>query len=130
MFHHLFVCGMDDISNTINGAGQYSLVFEKKAIICPCTSACGRKTFRAKFTCSSALLDQDIEGELGSFARFLSAVSSEPDFVACSGVPHSFIQTFDKSAFFKRSVQYLYRFDNLNLDKRSCIKEVIAFSDQ
>ena len=118
MFHHFFVCGIEDIAQSIIESGQYSLEFERKGHYLHMYVRFWKEEFLCKvYVCRSGLLVKDIEGELGSLSRFMSAVSSEPDIVACSGVPLSFIETIDKSPMFKRSLQYPYRFDGFNLEK-------------
>ena len=121
MFHHFFVCGIEDIAHSIVEAGQYSLEFERKGhylhMYVRFLRFCKEEFLCKVYVSRSGLLVKDIEGELGSLSRFLSAVSSEPDIVACSGVPLSFIETIDKSPLFKRSLQYPYRFDGFNLEK-------------
>ena len=54
-------------------------------------------------------------GELGSLARFLSAVSTRPDMVACWGCPVEFAKTIDQSEYFTQGVQSCFRFEHLSL---------------
>ena len=118
IFHHFFVCGLEDISTCVLESGRFSLEFERRGHYLEMHVRFWKQETLCKvFVCRSGLFNKDIEGELGSLSRFLSAVSTEPDIVACSGCPLSFIQTVDKSPIFKHAVQFPYRFDNLKLEK-------------
>ena len=65
--------------------------------------------------CRSSLPVTDVTGELGSYARFLSAVSTRPDIVACAGCPVEFAETIDQSEYFSQGVQSCFRFEQLSL---------------
>ena len=67
------------------------------------------------FICRSSFPATDITGELGSLARFLSAVSTQPDVVACSGCHVDFAKTIDQSDYFPQGVQSCFRFEQLSL---------------
>ena len=67
------------------------------------------------FTCRSSLPATDITGELGSLARFSSAVSIQPDVVACSGCQVDFAKTIDQSDYFPQGVQSCFGFEQLSL---------------
>ena len=60
---------------------------------------------------------RNLEGELGSFSRLLSAVSTEADILAYSGCPQVFGEVIDKSPFFNHGVQYPFQFDELHLER-------------
>ena len=65
--------------------------------------------------CRSSLPATDVTGELGSLARFLSAVSTQPDVVACSGCHVDLVKTIDQSDYFPQGVQSCFRFEQLSL---------------
>ena len=67
--------------------------------------------------CRSSLPAIDVTGELGSLSRFLSAVSTRPDVVACSGCRVDFAKTIDQSMYFSQGVQSCFRFEQLSLAK-------------
>ena len=67
------------------------------------------------YICRSSLPATDVTGELGSLARFLSAVSTRHDMVACSGCPVEFAKTIDQSEYFSQGVQSCFRFGQLSL---------------
>ena len=67
------------------------------------------------YVCRSSLPATDVTGELGSLARLLSAVSTRPDMVACSGCPVEFAKTIDQSEYFTQGVQSCFRFEHLSL---------------
>ena len=67
------------------------------------------------FICRSSLPATDVTGELGSLARFLSAVSTQPDVVACSRCHVDFAKTKDQSDYFSQGVQCCFRFEQLSL---------------
>ena len=69
------------------------------------------------YVCRSSLPATDVTGELGSLARFLSAVSTRPDMVACSGCPVEFAKTIDQSEYFTQGVQSCFRFEHLSLER-------------
>ena len=50
-------------------------------------------------------------GHLGSIARLLSAFSTRPGIVSCSGCPTTILQTLDASPYFEKGTQYPFRFD-------------------
>ena len=67
------------------------------------------------YVCRSSLPATDVTGELGSLARFLSAVSTRPDMVACSGCPVDIAKTINQSEYFTQGVQSCFRFEHLSL---------------
>ena len=67
------------------------------------------------YVCRSSLPATDATGELGSLARFLSAVSTRPDMVAFSGCLVEFAKTIDQSEYFAQGVQSCFRFEQLSL---------------
>ena len=67
------------------------------------------------YNCRSSLPLTDVTGKRGSLARFLSAVSTRPDMVACSGCPVDFANTIDQSEYFSQGVQSCFRFEQLSL---------------
>ena len=67
------------------------------------------------YICRSSLPATDVTGELRSLARFLSAVSTRPDMVACSGCPVEFAKTIDQSEYFSQGVQSCFQFEQLSL---------------
>ena len=108
--------------------GQYSLEFEKRGLYvhlfvrfwhfeCLCRV----------YVCRSGIANKNLEGELGSFSRLLSAISTEADVVAYSGCSQIFGETLDKSPFFKHGVQYPFRFDEFNLEKMMHKKSYSVF---
>ena len=54
-------------------------------------------------------------GYLGLLSRVLSAVSTSPGLVSCSGCPDDVYQTFDDSGYFKRGIQRPFRFSDLDM---------------
>ena len=64
------------------------------------------------YNCRSSLPLTDVTGKRGSLARFLSAVSTRPDMVACSRCPVDFANTIE---YFSQGVQSCFRFEQLSL---------------
>ena len=67
--------------------------------------------------CRSSLPASDVTGELVSLSRFLSAVSTRPDVVTCSGCQVDFAKTIDQSVYFSQGVQSCFHFEQLSLAK-------------
>ena len=67
--------------------------------------------------CRSSLTITDVTGELGSLSRFLCAVSTKPDYVACVGSHSDLAKTIDVSEFYTPGVQSCFRFEYLTLSK-------------
>ena len=109
---------MEDMSKHTIETGMFAVEFERKGHYYHLYIRFWSDSVLSRvYVCRSGVANPDIEGRLGSLSRLLSAISTEPDIVACSGCPLSFIQTIDKSPYFSHAVQYPFRFDLFDLEK-------------
>ena len=67
------------------------------------------------FICRSSRTTTDVTGELGSLSRLLSAVSTKPGIVACSGCHPDLPRAIDESEYHNQGVQSCLRFEHLSL---------------
>ena len=115
-FHHVFLEAISDISSHIGTMGGYSVEFEEKGQVCYVSV----RFWRGDSLCKVTLLrfGRTVSfptGHLGALARLLSALSTSPDLVGCSGCPPEISETLDGSGYFKRSLQNPFRFGDLDL---------------
>ena len=116
MFQQFFVCALNDIAEQVSSQQCFSVEFETVGT---------NKYISVKFwknlelcrvyVCRSSLPATDATCKLGSLARILSAVSTRPDMVACSGCLVEFAKTIDQSEYFAQGVQSCFRFEQLSL---------------
>ena len=67
------------------------------------------------FICRSSQITTDVTGELGSLSRLLSAISTKPGIVACSGCHSQLPRAIDESEYYKQGVQSCLRFEHFSL---------------
>ena len=67
------------------------------------------------FLCRFGVQSPPLAGEMGALSRILSVVSTKPQLVACSGCSADFIQVFDESGIFQKTLQSPFRFESVNL---------------
>ena len=77
------------------------------------------------FVCRSSRLTTDVTGELGSLSRLLSAVSTKPGIVACSGCHPDLPRTIDESGYYNQGVQSCPRFEHFSL---ACLMHKTSYS--
>ena len=112
VFHHIFICAIEDISSSISTSDMYSLEFE---------TAGGFSIMSVRFWKGESLVRVQLYRCLISIgipasyftgaSRLLSVSSSSPKLVSVSGCPASVLQTFDDCELFNYGIQYPFRFD-------------------
>ena len=116
MFHHVFVIGLSDIGNSINGFGAYSIEFDERDQFCFMSVRFWKGDFLCRVTINRVARTVPYPtGFFGTMSRLMSAISAQSRLVSISGGPAEVFQTFDKCVYFKKGVQYPFRFDEFNL---------------
>ena len=116
IFHHYFVCGITEIGERITSSLQYSIEFEDKGLNRFMYARFWKDNVLCKvLICRSGVLIRGLNGELGSLARLMSAISTQADLVSCSGVPLDFIKILDKFEFQNRGIQFPFKFNRVPL---------------
>ena len=115
IFQHFFTSALSDIAEHVTTQQCFAVEFETVGIYRYMTVKFwkGHELCRV-LICRSSLPATGVTGELGSLARFLSAVSTQPDVVACSGCHVDLVKTIDQSDYFPQ-VQSCFRFEQLSL---------------
>ena len=116
IFQHIFNCALEDVGDHVTSeqcfglefvsTGNYRFMylrFWKAAKLC------------RVFICRSALPTTSLNGDFGSLARLLSAISLKADIVCCSGSSVDLIRTLNHSQYFAKGVLRCFRFESLNL---------------
>ena len=116
IFQHFFISALSDIAEHVTAQQCFAVEFETVGVYRYMTVKFwrGHELCRV-LICRSSLPATDVTGELGSLARFLSAVSTQPDVVACSGCHVDLVKTIDQSDYFPQGVQSCFRFEQLSL---------------
>ena len=116
MFHHYFVSGMSEIGERITSELQYAIEFEDKGINRFMYARFWKDNSLCKvLICRSGVLIRGLNGELGSLARLMSAISTQADIVSCSGVPLDFILILNNFEFQNRGIQFPFKFNRIPL---------------
>ena len=116
IFHHYFVCGIAEIGESITSSLQHSVEFEDKRLNRFMYVRFWKDSTLCKvLICRSGVLIRGLNGELGSLARLMSAISTQADLVSCSGVPLDFIKILDKFEFQNRGIQFPFKFNRVPL---------------
>ena len=69
------------------------------------------------FICRSSRTTTDVTGDLGSLSQLLSAVSTKPGIVACSGRHSDLPRAIDESEYSNQGVQSCLRFEHFFLSR-------------
>ena len=118
MFHHIFVCCIADIGNQVNSLGAFSIEFEEQGQMCYLSIRFWKEDFLCKVTLTRFGRTVPVpQGHLGSLSKVLSAISTKPGLVCCSGCPVAVFQSLDESPTFPRGIQYPFRLDEFKLSK-------------
>ena len=118
MFHHLFLCAIQDISSQVITEGAYSLEFEnrgqsrylsirfwKENSLCKVQLArCGR-------------VYSSPASEISLISQVVAAISLTPDIVCVSGCPLEVLMILDDCTFTGKGLHYPFRFENLSFTK-------------
>ena len=118
IFHHLFLCAIQDISSQVISEGAYSPEFEnrgqsrylsirfwKENNLCKVQLArCGR-------VYSSPV------SEITLISQVVAAISLTPDIVCVSGCPLEVLMILDDCTFTGKGLHYPFRFENLSFTK-------------
>ena len=110
MFHHYFVCGLAEIGERVTSDLQYAIEFEDKGLNRFMYARFWKDDVLCKvLICRSGVLVRGLNGELGSLARLMSAISTQADVVSCSGVPSDFIKILNKFEFQNKGIQFPFK---------------------
>ena len=112
----MFVCLVKDFCQHVLSSGCFSFEFETH----------GRfkhgyvrfwkdNTLVKAFVCRYGAQSPSLVGEMCVVSRVLSALSTKPQVVGCSGVSPDFIQVLDEYDGLQRTVQSPFRFDSVSL---------------
>ena len=116
MFHHYFVSGLAEIGERITSELQYAIEFEDRGLSRFMFARFWKGDTLCKvLICRSGVLVRGLNGELGSLARLMSAISTQADIVSCSGVPLDFVKILDKFEFQNRGMQFPFKFGRVPL---------------
>ena len=115
-FQRFFTSALSDIAEQATAEQCFAIEFETAGVYRYMTVKFwkGHDLCRV-LICRSSLPASDVMGDLGSLARFLSAVSTQPDVVACSGCHVDLVKTIDQSDHFPQGIQSCFRFEQLSL---------------
>ena len=118
MFHHIFICGLSDISDQVTSLGAFSLEFEQQGSFIYMSVRFWKKDTICKVTVSR--FGRTVPFPNGYFAvvsRFLSAVTTRSNLVCSSGSPADVFQSLDLCKTFSRGIQCPFRLDDVDLTR-------------
>ena len=133
MFHHFFTCALGDIGHHIGLDNHYSLEFERGALFTQMYVRYWKEDRLIRILlCRFAGGVEYPKGHLGSIARAMSAFSSRPDIVSCTGCPLSLLELLAKSSFCDKGIMRPLRTDSVQLSSllphpASCVFGNIPF---
>ena len=118
IFHHIFLRGMEDVAQTVNDSGLYSLEFEPQG---------GKEIASLRYWKSGFLLKLQLfqnglasdpdHNQLLVVARLLFLLSTAPQIVCMSGCTVSVLRTVEKSSLQKKGIEYPFRYQVTSLHK-------------
>ena len=112
----MFVCLVKDLCQQVLSSGCYSLEFETRGRFKYGFIRFWKDTVLVKaFICRFGVQSPPLVGEMCVASRVISAVSTKPQIVGCSGVPTDFVRVLDAYEGLKRTVQSPFRFDAISL---------------
>ena len=112
----MFVCLVKDLCQQVLSCGYYSLEFETRGRFKYGYVRFWKGSALVKaFVCRFGTQSPPLVGEMCVASRIISAVSTKPQIVGCSGAPTDFIRVLDAYDGLKRTVQSPFRFDSVSL---------------
>ena len=118
MFHHVFITGISDIGDSINNFGAYSVEFEERGQFCFMSVRFWKENTLCLVTINRfARTVAHPTGFFGTLSRLISAISTQSGLVPVSGCPPEVFQALDEDSYFKKGVQFPFRFDEFELPR-------------
>ena len=116
IFHHLFECALSDLGNHVLSLGAFSVEFEEAGQFCFMSVLFWKEDTLCKVKlCRFGLTVTYPTGYMGLLSRLLSAITTRPNLLGCSGCPNDVFRAIDKSPHFDRGIQYPFRFTDIDL---------------
>ena len=118
MFHHVFLRGMEDIAQSVNSCGAYSLEFEPHGNQCILSIRYWKASTLAKVQlCKYPLPSDPGPSQLLMISRLLSFLSTPPQIACVSGCTSEVLRSVERSGQFKKGIEYPFRFNAFSLPK-------------
>ena len=118
MFHHVFLRGMEDIAQSVNSCGAYSLEFEPHGNQCILSIRYWKASTLAKVQlCKYPLPSDPGPSQLLMISRLLSFLSTLPQIACVSGCTSEVLRSVELSGLFKKGIEYPFRFNAFSLPK-------------
>ena len=108
--------------------GAFSVEFEEQGQFCFLSVLFWKSDQLCKVKlCRFGLTVTFPTGYFGLLSRVLSAITTRPNLVGCSGCPAGVVRALDKSPHFNRGIQYPFRFSELKLARLMHRKQYSVF---
>ena len=136
LFHHIFLRGMEDIAQSVNTTGAYSLEFEPHGTHCVLSIRYWKSDYLVKVQLNRYLSTSDPNpSQLQLVSQLISFLSTEPQMTCLSGCTSEVLQTIEQASIFKKGVEYPFRSKTLSLlqimhQKEGCVFGRIDFYTQ
>ena len=110
IFHHVFLLEMEDIAQSVNDTGLYSLEFEPHGRQCIASLRYWKSDHLVKVQlCRYSLATNSSRNHLLVVTRILSFLSTAGQIVCMSGCTSEVIQSIEQSNLLKKGVEYPFR---------------------
>ena len=118
IFHHVFLRGMEDVAQTVNDSGLYSIEFEPQGSKEIASLRYWKLGFLVKLQLFQYSLTSDPDrSQLLVVARLLSLLSTAPQIVCMSGCTASVLRAVEESSLLKKGIEYPFRYQVTALHK-------------
>ena len=118
IFHHIFLRGMEDVAQTVNDSGLYSLEVEPQGGKEITSLRYWKSGFLVKLQLFQYSLASDPDhNQLLVVARLLSLLSTAPQIVCMCGCTASVLRTVEISSLLKKGIEYSFRYQVTSLHK-------------
>ena len=118
MLHQFSLCIIRDIGHHIGLKGIYSLEFEKGVPFSRLFIRFWKNDSLVRvLLCRFSRASGYPNGHLGCIAEIVSALSTKPDIVSCSGCPGGILDILTKAKFFPKGIQSPLCFNTISLRK-------------
>ena len=118
MFHHIFLRGMEDIAQSVNFCGAYSLEFEPHGSQSILSVRYWKPGALTKVQlCKYPLSSDPGPSQLLMISRLLSFLSKLPQIAFLSGCTSEVLKSVERSGLFKKGIEYPFRFNAFSFPK-------------
>ena len=118
IFHHVFLRGMEDVAQSSNETGLYSVEFEPQGSFEIASLRYWKSDYLVKIElCRYSLASCPYHNQLLVIARLLSFLSTAPQIVCISGCTSDVLQAIEDSKLLEKGIEYPLRYQAISLPK-------------